>query len=283
MGLLVKNIVTMAQKQLEDAGIENAKGECEALYCHLMKVDRSRFFMEWAEEADDRTCEQFFDLVARRTKREPLQYITGKQAFLDFELDMAPGVLIPRLDTEVVTNTACDIFKEHKGDTVLEIGCGSGAISIALAKNCKAKVTAVDVNPKACENAKQNATKNGVKIDVLCGDMYEPIKKKKYNMIISNPPYIKSGVIPSLMPEVKDFEPLDALDGGVDGLEFYRHIVKDAPQHLKKNGLLVFEIGHDQAAEVTAIITVTDKFEEVKVGRDLDGKDRVVIAQLKKR
>ena len=131
----------------------------------------------------------------------------------------------------------------------------------------------VDVNPKACENAKQNATKNGVKIDILCGDMYEPIKKKKYNMIISNPPYIKSGVIPSLMPEVKDFEPLDALDGGVDGLEFYRRIVKDAPQHLKKNGLLVFEIGHDQAAEVTAIITVTDKFEEVKVGRDLDEKN----------
>ena len=126
------------------------------------------------------------------------------------------------------------------------------------------------VSPKSdALQAKQNATKNGVKIDVLCGDMYEPIKKKKYNMIISNPPYIKSGVIPSLMPEVKDFEPLDALDGGVDGLEFYRRIVKDAPQHLKKNGLLVFEIGHDQVAEVTAIITVTDKFEEVKIGVDL--------------
>lgn len=283
MGLLVKNIITMAQKQLEDAGVENAKGECEALYCYLMKVDRAKFFMEWGEEASDRTCEQFFDLVARRAKREPLQYITGKQEFLDFELETEPGVLIPRLDTEVVAVAACDLFKEHKGDSVLEIGCGTGALSIALAKKCKAKVTAVDINPLACELTKKNAEKNGVKVDVLCGDMYEPVKRKKYHMIISNPPYIKSDEIPFLMPEVKDFEPIEALDGGKDGLDFYRKIVEGASNHLKKNGLLVFEIGHDQGAALTAILAVTEKFAEARIGRDLDGKDRVVVTSLVKK
>lgn len=283
MGLLVKNIITMAQKQLEDAGVENAKGECEALYCYLMKVDRAKFFMEWGEEASDRTCEQFFDLVARRAKREPLQYITGKQEFLDFELETEPGVLIPRLDTEVVAVAACDLFKEHKGDSVLEIGCGTGALSIALAKKCKAKVTAVDKNPLACELTKKNAEKNGVKVDVLCGDMYEPVKRKKYHMIISNPPYIKSDEIPFLMPEVKDFEPIEALDGGKDGLDFYRKIVEGASNHLKKNGLLVFEIGHDQGAALTAILAVTEKFAEARIGRDLDGKDRVVVTSLVKK
>lgn len=283
MGLLVKNIITMAQKQLEDAGVENAKGECEALYCYLMKVDRAKFFMEWGEEASDRTCEQFFDLVARRAKREPLQYITGKQEFLDFELETEPGVLIPRLDTEVVAVAACDLFKEHKGDSVLEIGCGTGALSIALAKKCKAKVTAVDINPLACELTKKNAEKNGVKVDVLCGDMYEPVKRKKYHMIISNPPYIKSDEIPFLMPEVKDFEPIEALDGGKDGLDFYRKIVEGASNHLKKNGLLVFEIGNDQGAALTAILAVTEKFAEARIGRDLDGKDRVVVTNLVKK
>lgn len=273
----------MAQKQLEDAGVENAKGECEALYCYLMKVDRAKFFMEWGEEASDRTCEQFFDLVARRAKREPLQYITGKQEFLDFELETEPGVLIPRLDTEVVAVAACDLFKEHKGDSVLEIGCGTGALSIALAKKCKAKVTAVDINPLACELTKKNAEKNGVKVDVLCGDMYEPVKRKKYHMIISNPPYIKSDEIPFLMPEVKDFEPIEALDGGKDGLDFYRKIVEGASNHLKKNGLLVFEIGHDQGAALTAILAVTEKFAEARIGRDLNGKDRVVVTNLVKK
>lgn len=178
---------------------------------------------------------------------------------------------------------ACDLFKEHKGDSVLEIGCGTGALSIALAKKCKAKVTAVDINPLACELTKKNAEKNGVKVDVLCGDMYEPVKRKKYHMIISNPPYIKSDEIPFLMPEVKDFEPIEALDGGKDGLDFYRKIVEGASNHLKKNGLLVFEIGHDQGAALTAILAVTEKFAEARIGRDLNGKDRVVVTNLVKK
>ena len=280
MSLLVQDIIKMAEIQLTDAGVDNPKGDAEEIYCYLMHVDRSKFFMEWSEPAADRTCDQFFDLVARRANREPLQYIVGMQGFLDLALQVRPGVLIPRYDTEVVAESACEVFKEKKGDTVLEIGCGSGAIAIALAKKVGAKVTAVDINPEACELTKENAQRNGVKIDVLCGDLFEPIKKKKYHMIISNPPYIKTADIDGLMPEVRDHEPREALDGGEDGQDFYRRIAAEAADHLKKDGLLVLEIGDDQAAHVAAILTATERYGDIKVGKDLTGKDRAIVTTL---
>ena len=280
MSLLVQDIIKMAETQLTDAGVDNPKGDAEEIYCYLMHVDKSKFFMEWSEPAADRTCEQFFDLVARRANREPLQYIIGMQGFLDLALQVKPGVLIPRYDTEVVAESACEVFKEKKGDTVLEIGCGSGAIGIALAKKVGAKVTAVDINPDACELTKENAQRNGVKMDVLCGDLFEPIKKKKYHMIISNPPYIKTADIEGLMPEVRDHEPREALDGGEDGLEFYRRIAAGAADHLKKDGILVLEIGDDQAAQVAAILTATERYGDIQVGKDLTGKDRAIVTTL---
>ena len=280
MSLLVQDIIKMAEKQLTDAGVDNPKGDAEEIDCYLMHVDRSKFFMEWSEPAADRTCDQFFDLVARRAGREPLQYIIGMQGFLDLALEVRPGVLIPRLDTEVVAESACEVFKEKKGDTVLELGSGSGAIGITLAKKAGAKVTAVDINPEACELTKSNAQRNGVKMEVLCGDLFEPIKKKKYHMIISNPPYIKSEEIEKLMPEVKDYEPMNALDGGEDGLDFYRRIAAEAPEHLKKEGILVLEIGDGQTAEVAAILEETGRFTDIQVGKDLTGKDRAIVTTL---
>ena len=278
MSLLVQDIVKMAEKQLVAAGVDNPKGDAEAMYCSLMRVDRSKFFMEWGEPAADRTCEQYFDMVARRAKREPLQYIVGNQPFLDLNINTKEGVLIPRLDTEVVAEKAIELFKAKKGDTVLDLCCGSGVLGIALAKKANAKVTAVDITDEACALTKENAQLNGAKVDVLQGDLFEPIRKKKYHMIISNPPYIRSGVIPTLMPEVKDYEPMTALDGGEDGLMFYRRIVAESVDHLKKGGLLVFEIGNDQAEDVCAMIEETGRFENMEVTQDLAGNDRVVSA-----
>ena len=217
-------------------------------------------------------------MVARRAKREPLQYIVGNQPFLDLSINTKEGVLIPRLDTEVVAEKAIELFKAKKGDTVLDLCCGSGVLGIALAKKANAKVTAVDITDEACALTKENAQLNGAKVDVLQGDLFEPIRKKKYHMIISNPPYIRSEVIPTLMPEVKDYEPMTALDGGEDGLMFYRRIVAESVDHLKKGGLLVFEIGNDQAEDVCAMIEETGRFENIEVTQDLAGNDRVVSA-----
>lgn len=280
MSLLVQDIIQMAEKQLMAARIDNPKGDAEEIYCRLMHVDRAKFFMEWSEPAADRTCEQFFDMVARRAQHEPLQYIVGSQGFLDFDLKVRPGVLIPRLDTEVVADKACGLLRSRKGDTVLEIGCGSGAISIALAKKANAKVTAVDINPEACELTKENAGANGARVEVLCGDMFEPVKKKKFHMIVSNPPYIPTAMIDTLMTEVKDYEPLSALDGGADGLDYYRRIAQEAPDHLKKNGMIIFEIGDDQGEAVSSILRETGRFAEIETGQDLSGRDRVVTAVL---
>lgn len=278
--LLVQDLIKMAERQLNEANVPDAKHDAEEMYCYLKKVPRAKFFMEWSEPADDRTCDQFFDLVARRAKREPLQYITGIQEFMGYPIAVEPNVLIPRLDTEVVVDKAVELFREKKGDTVLDLCCGSGAIGIAIAKKTGAKVTATDINPVAKSLTEKNARTNGIKMEALLGDLYEPIKKKKYHMIISNPPYIKTAKMETLMPEVKDFEPKEALDGGFDGLDFYRKIIEGAASHLKKEGLFVLEIGHDQSNAVTELILETEKFFDINTHKDLAGNDRAITARL---
>ena len=159
---------------------------------------------------------------------------------------VAEGVLIPRQDTETVVEKASSIFKAIKGDALLDMCCGCGCIGIYMARALGAKVTACDISNEAVKLTRQNASAQGMKMEVLSGDLFEPVKKKKYNMIVCNPPYIKSQVIETLMPEVRDNEPREALDGGEDGLDFYRRIIEEAPDHLKKGGALVMEIGYDQ-------------------------------------
>lgn len=281
MSLLVSDIVKMADRQLTEAGIEEHKTEAEALYCWLKRIERSKFFLEWGEPTDDRTAEMYFDVVAKRCSRIPLQHLTGEQEFMGMKFDVDPKVLVPRMDTEVVVETAEKLFREKKGDTILDLCCGSGVIGISLAHRIpKTKVTAVDVSPEAVALTEKNATAWGVKMDIKQGDLYGPIKKKKYNMIVSNPPYIRSDIIPTLMPEVKDHEPAAALDGGADGLDFYRPIIGLAPDHLKKDGLLVLEIGNDQSSEVEQLIMDTEKFCDVQTTKDLAGNDRAVSARL---
>ncbi|MEE3362835.1 MAG: peptide chain release factor N(5)-glutamine methyltransferase [Anaerovoracaceae bacterium] len=280
MALLVKDLIRMALTQLTSAGVPDAKHDAEAIYCNLMHVKPDRFFMEWSEPADDRTTEQYLALIDRRRRREPLQYITGEQGFLDFTLHAAPGVLIPRLDTEPVALEAAEMLKEMKKPSALDLCCGSGAIAVAASKLGGAEVTACDISEEAVKLTRENAQLCGANVSVIRGDMFAPVKRKKFDMIISNPPYIRSGDIDGLMPEVRDYEPRDALDGGEDGLDFYRLILEQAPAHIKDDGWLILEIGDDQAADVCALIEETCKFDPPEVKQDLAGHDRIVKAQL---
>lgn len=276
--LLVSDIIKMAQKQMEDAGITDVKNDSEALYCYLKHVDRARFFMEWSEPADDLTCENYFDLVARRCRHEPLQLILGEVDFMGVPIKVEPGVLIPRLDTEVVAEEAERIIKEKGYKTLLDLCCGSGALGIALSKLTGAKLTAADIDDKAIEMTTKNAAANGVKADVVKGDMFGAVARKKFDMIVCNPPYIPTDVIPTLMPEVKDYEPLAALNGGEDGLDFYRRIAEEAPAYLKKGGCLVLEIGAEQGEAVRGMLDASPAFTDVTVKKDLAKLDRVVTA-----
>ena len=286
MGILVREIVQMAQAQLERCGVSDAKTDAELIFRHLLNVDKTGFFKLWGTSIDDKTWDSYLELVTKRSEGVPLQHITGCQEFMGINFFVNPNVLIPRQETEVLVAEVIRMIQERgKSCSVLDLGCGSGAIGISVAKLCKnAKVTASDISKRAMETTALNARIHGVerKMDILVGDLLEPFKGRfrteTFDIIVSNPPYIESGAISSLQREVKDHEPLLALDGGVDGLDYYRRIFEKAHTHLKKSGALALEIGEDQAGEISRMAKTTLKtFKDMKLIKDLAGKDRVVI------
>lgn len=298
MSLPLKELIKIGEKQLEEAGIADSSRDAKDLYCFLDKLDAVGLMMHWQDVLADNTCEAYFELIERRASGEPMQYITGVQEFMGLTFRVNPNVLIPRQDTETMVEDALELLEKGtiRGDVyvgkpnfkeVLDLCCGSGAIGISIAKlNGNTKVTCTDLSEGALATAKDNAVLNGVKtVKFEKGDMFEPLcgrlGKKKFDLIISNPPYIESDVIPTLQTEVKDHEPMMALDGGEDGLKFYRHIAQKAPEHLKKGGALMMEIGYDQGDAVCKLLEETESFENVLCLKDLAQKDRIVVALLK--
>lgn len=284
--MLTHEMIKLGASRLMKAHCMDPHLDAELLYYYLTGADKVELFLKAREPVDDEIKDQYFDLISKREKRIPLQHITGTQEFMGLTFYVDPNVLIPRQDTETLVEGAAKMIR---GDNerirrrlnwkVLDLCCGSGAIGISLARLCEnVKVFASDYSKEALKVAKKNAIRNRVKIKFSYGDLYRAIGKKRYDMIVSNPPYIKSHMIPILQDEVKSHEPMMALDGGKDGLEFYRKIISEAPEHLKKQGVLALEIGHDQAAEVCGLIKKTSAFTMAHVVKDLVGHDRVVYA-----
>lgn len=223
----------------------------------------------------------FEKLIELRAKGMPLQYITGQQEFMSLKFLVNSHVLIPRQETEILVETIVE-YAEKLGKSsnisILEIGTGSGCIAVSLAfyiKNCF--VTAVDISEEALQTAKSNAVLNGVdkKINFILSDLFENVGNNKFDIIVSNPPYIRKEELAQLDIEVREYEPITALDGGMDGLDFYRAIVEEAPAYLKDKGLLAFEIGYNQAKDVACLME--NYFSDIKIIKDLDKNDRVVI------
>lgn len=216
--------------------------------------------------------------VQKRIEHVPLAYIFGKTNFFGYDLEVNENVLIPRLDTEVLIEKIVeDIAQQNKQVSVLDIGTGSGAIAIVIQKETGAKVTAVDVSEKALEIAKINAKNNESEVKFVHSNLFENIPDLKFDFIVSNPPYIESETVKGLEPEVVENEPILALDGGEDGLDFYRKIIFDAPKHLNKNGKLYFEIGYNQAEAVSNLMK--KEFKNIKVFKDYGNNDRVVVGE----
>ena len=286
MGLLIKDILNLGEQRLKDAGIHDAKYDANQLFLYSENIDRNTLFKLWGSELNDISFENYCRLLDRRSAGEPLQYIIGNTEFMGLTFRVTPDVLIPRLDTEVVVDEALKLMKEHKVKKVLDLCTGSGAIAVSVAKLAdKVDVSASDISQEALKIAAENASANGVKIDFKCGDMFAPFKRKiggnaKFDMIISNPPYIPSQDIEGLMTEVKDHEPRLALDGGDDGLDFYRTIIEQAPDYLKKGGILVLEIGSDQAHNIEEIAGNTAKYKGCDIKKDLAGLDRVAVLMI---
>lgn len=217
------------------------------------------------------------EYAARLTRGEPIQYIVGRCEFMSLEFDVSPAVLIPRADTETLVEAVMDRLDKTAGQSVIDIGCGSGIIGISLAYYMKnIAVLAIDISDGALATAKSNADKCGIadRVEFQKLDIMEEFPQQTADCVVSNPPYIKTEVIGGLEPRVRDFEPLTALDGGEDGLDFYRRIAK-APM-LKVGGLLAFEIGFDQGREVADILSEYG-YKNIEVLPDIEGRDRVVL------
>jgi len=217
-------------------------------------------------------------MVARRAKREPLQHILGTQEFCGLEFEVTPDVLIPRHDTETLVNEAASRMPGAR--SILDIGTGSGCIAVALAhKLTAAVVTATDISEAALVMARRNAEKHGVAIEFLLGPHFVPLVCRRFDLIVSNPPYIPTSAIEGLEPEVRDFDPHGALDGGADGLSFYRLLIPAAKNHLNRGGWLLVEVGVGQANFVSRLFIEAGNYAEPITAFDPGGIERVVGAQ----
>lgn len=289
-------LVKEGEYQLSKAFCMDPKIDAQELYCYLTGLDKVSLFLKAEEEVDPETEEKYMELIRRRAERIPLQHITGVQEFMGYTFRVNPHVLIPRQDTETLVTEAAktiqdtpreklSFFEKLKGRKewdVLDLCCGSGAVGISLAKICSnVKVTATDISAEAVKTAEANAEDLRVKVRFLTGDMFEPVKGRNFDMIVSNPPYIRTNMISILQEEVKDHEPLNALDGGRDGLDFYRTIVEKAADFLKPEGFLLVEIGHDQGEDLRKMLKDSGKYSPAVVIKDLPGRDRVVKCKLK--
>lgn len=222
---------------------------------------------------------KIMDAISLRLKHVPLAYIFGKTNFYGYTIKVSHDVLIPRLDSEILVERVCrDLKILGKRVSVLDLCTGSGALAIVIQKETRAKVVASDISEKAILIATENANLNNAEIEFIESNLFEKLKDRKFDIIVSNPPYIESDLINSLDKEVKNNEPTLALDGGKDGLDYYRKIIRDAPRYLKNKGKIYFEIGYNQAEIVSNLMS--KNFKNIEVLKDYEGNDRVVLGEL---
>ncbi len=293
MGLRLNDLLKIAENRLRGAELDTPEVDSRLLLEFFLKADRTFIFLHMADELDDVRCEKYLELIDERASHKPLQYITQKQSFMGLDFFVDERVLIPRADTETLVEEILNDIeadgKKRSSYDILDLCTGSGAIAVSLAtKLKKSEITAVDISDGACRVAEKNAELNGVekRVKVICADMFSGFKqkrngtgKKKFDIIVSNPPYIESDSVPKLEKQVAEFEPTTALDGGGDGLDFYRQIAENAWRFMGKHGKIFLEIGYNQGEAVSELLDKTGKYENICVKRDLAGLDRIVIAK----
>ena len=277
MEVLVRDIIKKAQNTLEAAGIADSQVDSWLLAEFVFGITRVKYYANMQMTVDGRSAEKYNELVNQRAGHIPLQHIIGNQEFMGLTFKVNENVLIPRQDTELLVENVVDCLGNDER-TVLDMCTGSGCIAVSIDRLSKdSKVTAVDISEKALEVAQENNRLNNANVTFIQSDLFTNVTGK-YDIIVSNPPYIRTDEIPKLMEEVKSHEPVMALDGMEDGLYFYKKICGEASDYLNDNGKIFFEIGYDQGDDVSEILR-QNRFCNIEVLKDLSGNDRVVIAR----
>lgn len=268
-----RELYDTGKNRLETAGIQEAALDARLLLEEVCRTDRNTLLVHGDRPVTEDEEKKYLAFVERRSVHEPLQQITGWQEFMGLRFSVTEDVLVPRQDTETLVEEVMRYLRD--GMNILDVCTGSGCILLSLLRysnDCRG--VGCDISEKALAVARENAEKLGLSAEFIQSDLFENIEGK-FEYIVSNPPYIRKDVIPTLMEEVKDHEPLIALDGGEDGLDFYRKITREATEHLYSGGMLFFEIGYDQGEAVRKLME-EEGYEEVTVSQDLAGLDRVV-------
>ena len=305
MSVNILYILREATEFLKRSGIEDAERDAEIILTHCLGIDRVTLYRD-NPVVSEKQAEQIDKFLTRRSKREPLQYIIGYIEFYGLKIKIGKGVLIPRPETEVLVEEAIKTVTSYKLQVtskdkdsslithypllnILDLCTGSGCVALALAREFHdAHVYGTDTSRIAIRNAKKNAELNSItNVTFLKGNLFEPIKKQlsshashiTFDLIVSNPPYVRIDEIKDLQPEIKDWEPVEALNGGEDGLDYYRMIIPEAKNYLKEGGHLLFEIGASQADSVRKMVKDAG-FTDVLLIKDYAGIERILRAKL---
>src|SRR5215475_9792169 len=282
----IRDAVFWGAQVLSNAGVENHRLDSDGLLRPVLKMEKEQLYVSGDRPINAGQEAEFRALLSRRSQREPLAYITGQKEFWSLDFFVTPAVLIPRPETELLVEVALQYIARLGSESpvkVLDLGTGSGAIAVCLAKeHGAAEIVTVDISPVALDLARLNAGRHGVadRIQFLPGDLFTAIKAslETFDLIVSNPPYIRTGELSMLAPEIREWEPAIALDGGVDGTDTYRRIIGEGHRYLSPGGSIVLEIGADMGRDVVDLFSRSGCYGPPALYQDYAGKDRVIAA-----
>ena len=280
----VLRVMLQSADYLADKGVESARLDAEHLLAHVLGIGRLEMYLQHERQMQPSELDDFRPLLKRRASREPLQYILGRQAFRDLEVEVAPGVLIPRAETEQLVGAVLEWAEINGRDSLvgLDLGTGSGAIALSLlTEGPFHRMVATDTSEEALNLARKNSTNLGLddRLELRLGSLFAPVLTGEcFDVVISNPPYVPDGDRDDLPPEVLDWEPHEALFAGSGGLSMLRKVAAGAAAVMEQGGLLALEVGAGQAGEVASFMDSQDELEDVRLLRDLAGIERIVTA-----
>ena len=281
----IQRLLTWTTDFFRERGIESPRLDAEVLLSALLGRDRMYLYVHFDEPLEPEELARFRGYVKERAAHVPLAYVLGRREFMGLDFRVTRDTLIPRPDTEILVQCAVDFLCARleagaTACTIADIGTGTGAIALSTLHYTEGtRADAVDISPAAAAVARENAERLGLteRIDIHVGDLLAPLAGGRYDMILSNPPYIPTADIATLMPEVRSYEPHLALDGGTDGLNIYRRLMADAPALLKEGGAVAVEVGIDEAAAVAALAMAHPRIVRTETLKDLGGIERVVV------